>query len=141
MLLDHLQPENPIAAMYSIPFIIGCFLAQEKVGPGEMIFENLNDVEILKIAKKVILVEDRDITDKFPLKCLARVTVILNSGKSINSEILSAKGDPDSPYSLAEMRIKFQDMIVPLLGNTGETLYDQLMNVEHEKPKNLWDSL
>ncbi len=141
MLLDHIPPENPIAAMYSIPFIIGCFLSQKRVGPGEMIFENLNDVEILKIAKKVILVEDPDITDKFPLKCLAQVTVILNSGKSINSEVLSAKGDPDNPYSLAEMRIKFQDMIVPLLGDTGETLYDQLMNVEHEKPKDLWDSL
>jgi len=141
MLLNHLQPVNPIAAMYSIPFIIGCFLAKKRVGQGEMTFENLNDVEILTIAKKVILVEDPDITDKFPLKCLARVTVILNSGKSVNSEVLSAKGDPDNPYSLAEMRIKFQDMIVPLLGNTGETLYDQLMNVEHEKPKDLWGSL
>ena len=141
MLLNHLQPVNPIAAMYSIPFIIGCFLAKKKVGPVEMSFEYLNDVEILTIARKVILVEDPDITDKFPLKCLARVTVILKSGKSVNSEVLSAKGDPDNPYSLAEMRMKFQNMIVPLLGNTGETLYDQLMNVEHEEPKDLWESL
>lgn len=141
MLLDHLQPENPIAAMYSIPFIIGCFLAHKRVGPGEMTFKNLNDIEILTIARKVVLVEDPEITDKFPLKCLARVTVTLKSGKSINSEVLSAKGDPDDPYSLAEMRIKFQDMVVPLLGNRGETLFHQLMNVEHEKPKDLWDSL
>ncbi len=141
MLLDHLQPSNPIAAMYSIPFIIGCFLAQKRVGPREMTFENLNDIEILTIARKVVLVEDPDITDMFPLKCLAQVTLILKSGKSINSEVLSAKGDPDDPYSLAEMRKKFQDMVVPLLGNTGEALFDQLMNIEHEKPKDLWDSL
>lgn len=142
MLLNHLEPENPIAAMYSIPFIIGCFLAQKNVGPREMTFENLNDTEILKIARKVVLVEDLDITDKFPLECLARVTVILKSGEAIKSEVLSAKGDPGDPYSLEEMRLKFQDMVVPLLGNTaGETLFNQLMNVEREKPNDLWGNL
>lgn len=141
LLLDHMQPENPVAAMYSIPFIIGCFLAQKRVGPGEMTFDTLDDGEILAIAKKVILVEDPDITDKFPLKCLARVTISLKNGKSINSETLSAKGDPDNPYSQEEMRIKFQNMIVPLLGSNYEKLYNQIMNIEHEKPKDLWDSL
>ncbi len=141
LLLDHIQPKNPVAAMYSIPFVIGCFLAQKRVGPGEMIFDTLDDGEILAIAKKVTLVEDPDITDKFPLKCLARVKITLKNGKSIRSETLSAKGDPDHPYSQEEMRIKFQDMIVPLLGSNGETLYDQIMNIEHENPEDLWDSL
>ncbi len=141
LLLNHLQPENPVAAMYSIPFIIGCFLSQKKVGPREMSFDTLNNAEILAIAQKVVLVEDPEITGKFPLQCLARVTITLNNGTAIKSETLSAKGDPDTPYSLEEMRGKFKDMVEPLLGSMEETLYHQIMNIERENPANLWDTL
>jgi len=141
MLLDHLQPENPIAAMYSIPFIIGCFLAKGKVGTAEMTVDSLNDAEILTLARKVSLEEDSAITDQFPLKCLARVTVTLNSGKIIKSDTLSAKGDPDNPYSQEEMCAKFLDMIVPLPGNNGKVLYDKIMNIDHENPREIWERL
>ncbi len=141
LLLDHLRPENPVAAMYSIPFIIGCFLAKKKVGTAEMTADSLKDAEILSIARKVVLEEDLAITDQFPLKCLARVTVTLNSGKIIESDTLSAKGDPDNPYSQDEMRAKFLDMIVPLLGNNAVNLYDKIMKVEHAIPQEIWESL
>lgn len=141
LLLDHLKPKNPIAAMYSIPFIVGCFLAKGKVGTGEMTTDSLNDAEILTEARKVVLEEDPAITAQFPLKCLARVSVTLSNGKIITSNTLSAKGDPDNPYSQEEMHIKFLNMIVPLLGSRGEDFYDKIMNIENENPQDIWESL
>jgi 2-methylcitrate dehydratase PrpD len=106
-----------------------------------MTVDSLNDTEILTLARKVALEEDSAITDQFPLKCLALVTVTLNSGKIIKSDTLSAKGDPDNPYSQEEMCAKFLDMIVPLLGNNGKVLYDKIMNIDHENPREIWERL
>ncbi len=141
LLLNHLKPENPVAAMYSIPYIIGCFLTQKRVGPREMSFDLLDNPEILKIARKVRLVEDSKITDKFPLHCLARVTISTNNGNTIKSETLSAKGDPANPFNLTEMYGKFKDMVEPLFGSKEEVIYHQIMNIQNEDPGNLWDSL
>ncbi len=138
LLLNHLFPENPVAAMYSIPFIIGCFLAKGKVRTGEMTADTLKDPEIMAIAGKVVLEEDPTLTYLFPLQCLARVSVTLNNGKSLKGGTLSAKGDPDKPYSREEMHNKFLDMANPLFGMYSQTLYDQIMNIENENPKALW---
>ncbi|MBT8359643.1 MAG: MmgE/PrpD family protein, partial [Deltaproteobacteria bacterium] len=64
MLLSHMAPENPVAAMYSIPYIIGCYLVRGKVGPQEMVDDSLTDPKILEIAKRVVLQEDPSITDQ-----------------------------------------------------------------------------
>jgi 2-methylcitrate dehydratase PrpD len=141
LLLNHMAPANSVAAMYSIPFIIGCFLARGKVGPGEMATDTLNDTYILQIAQKVVIEEDPDITKQFPEKCLARVSLALKNGKTIHSRILSAKGDPDNPYTQEEMRTKFIDLTVPIMGKSSEVLYRQIMHIDHESPRSLWNML
>ncbi len=141
LLLNHIAPDNPVAAMYSIPFIIGCFLTRGKVGPEEMTADTLTDTQILEIARKVVLEEDPVITDQFPEKCLARIILTLKNGKTIKSETLSAKGDPDNPYTQEEMRAKFLALTAPLIGQNTETLYNQIVNIDHESPQKLWNSL
>ena len=141
LLLNHITPDNPVAAMYSIPFIIGCFLARGKVGPQEMTADTLADTRIIEIARKVVLEEDPDVTAQFPEKCLARIIVTLKNGKTIKSATLSAKGDPDNPYSQEEMRTKFLDLTAPLIGENSEILYSQIMNIDHESPQKIWDFL
>jgi 2-methylcitrate dehydratase PrpD len=141
LLLGTITPDNPVAAMYSIPFAIGCLLARGKVGPEEMTADTLTDRRILQIARKVTIEEDMDITGQFPEKCLARVTVTLKNGEPLKSETLSAKGDPDNPYTLKEIRTKFFDLAAPLLGENSETLYRWITNIHHESPQKLWDRL
>ena len=140
-LLYHVRPTNPVAAMYSIPFIIGCLLVRGAVGPEEMAGDAFNDVRILKIVDSVILKEDPAITAQFPEKCLARVKVRLTDGKTVESGTLSAKGDPDSPYSLEEMQDKFLTLTRAKLGNTSDLLFNRIMQMEHESPQELWDLL
>jgi len=141
MLLNHLNPENPVAAMYSIPFIIGCFLVNGKIGPSEITEKCLVDENILKLAKKVVLEEDLEITAQFPLKCLARVSVTLKDDTLLKSDTLSAKGDPDNPYSETEMIEKFMEQTKMLPDNGGEKLCKEILHIENESPKKIWESL
>ena len=141
LLLGRTAPENPVAAMYSIPFAIGSKLLKGKVGPEEMTAESLSDRRILDIAEKVTIEEDPELTALFPEKCLARIVLYLKNGTLIKSETLSAKGDPDNPYSRGELRLKFLRLTQSLAGRRNEEMFDLIINIEHENPKNLWQML
>ena len=141
ILLSHIAPENPVAAMYSIPFIIGCYLVRGKVGPQEMVDDSLTDPKILEIARRVVLQEDPALTDQFPEKCLARVIITLKNGTILESEILSATGDPDNPYTPEEMQVKFMDLTTSLPRKSRESLYSHIMNIDTTSPCKLWNKL
>lgn len=141
LLLDRVAPENPVAAMYSIPFAIGCYLSRGKVGLEEMTAGTLKNTEILKIAQNVTIAEDPGMTDQFPEKCLARVSLTLQNGSTLHGETLSAKGDPDNPYTLQEMRAKFMDLAISFSGRHTEAICDQIMDIAQDSPQKLWNRL
>ncbi len=141
LLLNHMTPGHPVAAMYSIPFIIGCFLVKGKVGPEEMGADALNDPQILQTAQKVEIEEDPAITNQFPEKCLARISLTLKNGDIIHSETLSAKGDPDNPFSYEQMKDKFFNLVTPLYGEKTEVMYNTIMRIDDARPTVLWDTL
>lgn len=141
MLLNHLTPENPVAAMYSIPYIIASFLVNGKVGVEEMGDESLTNSQVLATAQKVSLVEDQAITDEFPLKCLARVSVRLKNGKIIEGETLSAQGDPDNPYSKEELEEKFRYLTRNVTEEKGAKLFYMLSNLENSTPEEIWQTV
>ncbi len=141
LLLNHRHPDHPVAAMYSIPFIIGCFLTRRKLGPGELTADTLKDPQILQVARKVVIEEDVNLTDQFPEKCLARVSLTLKNGRVLHSVTLSAKGDPDQPYTQEEMQAKFMDLTGPLLGKATEEVCDQMMHIDDASPQRLWNRL
>jgi 2-methylcitrate dehydratase PrpD len=141
LLLRRTAPENPIAAMYSIPFAIGSKLVKGEVSPKEMTAESLSDRRILKIAEKVTIEEDPKLTALFPEKCLARIVLYLKDGTLIKSETLSAKGDPDNPYSQEELRVKFLRLTQSLPDRRNKEIFDLIMNIEHENPRDLWQML
>jgi len=138
LLLGRPAPENPVAAMYSIPFAVGCQLIKGQVHPEDMTEESLSDRRFLEIAAKVTIEEDPELTALFPEKCLARVVLHLNDGTQIKSETLSARGDPDNPYSEEELGQKFLRLTRSLPDRRGEEMLKLIMNIEHEDPGQLW---
>jgi 2-methylcitrate dehydratase PrpD len=141
LLLGRTAPENPVAAMYSIPFAIGSKLIKGEVRPEDMTARALSDRRILEIAKKVTIEEDSELTALFPEKCLARVVLHLKDGRRVKSETLSAKGDPDNPYSEKELGEKFLILTQSLAGRKNQEMFDLIMNIEHESPGHLWQTL
>lgn len=138
LLLGRTAPENPVAAMYSIPFAVGCQLIKGQVHPEDMTAESLSNQGLLDIAAKVTIEEDPELTALFPEKCLARVVLHLNDGTQIKNETLSARGDPDNPYSEEELGEKFLRLTRSLPNGRGEEMLKLIMNIENEDPGQLW---
>ncbi len=141
LLLNQTRPVNPVAAMYSIPYAVGCKLAKGKVESSEMGTPMLTDPQILKLADKVIIEEDPEITAVFPEKCLARVEIRLTDGTRIQSRTLSAKGDPDCPYSDNDLHKKFVGLAKPITGSETERVYSQLTHADTVSMNKLWKGL
>jgi 2-methylcitrate dehydratase PrpD len=141
LLLGRTAPENSVAAMYSIPYAIGSKLIKGKVSPEEMTADSLSNRRILDIAEKVIIEEDPELTALFPEKCLARIVLNLKDGTLIKSETLSARGDPDNPYSREELGAKFLHLTQSLPDRRNAEMFDLIMNIEHENPRKLWQML
>ena len=140
-LLGRTAPENPVAAMYSIPYVIGTKLIKGEVSPREMTAESLSDRRILDIAQKVTIIEDVELTSLFPEKCLAKIVVCLKDGTVIRSDTLSAKGDVDNPYSYEELRSKFLNLTKSLPNGRSEELFELIMNIENSDPRVIWEML
>lgn len=106
-LLDQRIPSNTVEALYSIPFAVASYLVHGKLGPDEVSGAALTDPRVLALYHRIHLVPDPKLTKFFPEKCLQQIEVTFRSGKSYKSDILSAKGDPDHPFTHEELVAKF----------------------------------
>ncbi|MDT8420313.1 MAG: MmgE/PrpD family protein [Desulfuromonadales bacterium] len=115
-LMDRHDPEGCMAAVYSIPYAVACFLRNGVLGPAQLSGDMFVNQEISALSKRVRLVVDDDLTYRFPEQCLQKLEVDFKDGTRYVSGLLSAKGDPSDPYSYHELLEKFQSLTENVIG-------------------------
>ena len=78
---------------------------------------HLQKGEVSALSQRVSLLADPELTARFPEQCLQQVEVDFTDGSSYLGPLLSAKGDPDNPYSKAELVDKFRLLTEDILGS------------------------
>jgi 2-methylcitrate dehydratase PrpD len=114
------KPTNTLEAVYSIPFALSTFVVNGRVNPADVDARSLKNSSVLALAERIHLEEEPEFTKEFPYKCLERVTVEFKNGNVERSGVLSAKGDPDNPYSNEEMLQKFEELAGGVLGESNQ---------------------
>lgn len=137
VLMKRCTPATVMEAIYSIPYAIGCFLIHGKLGPQQLGAENLQDTQILDLARRVKMVADPELTARFPEHCLQRVEVDFNNGETWRSPLLSAKGDPDHPYREEELIGKFIWLTEGMLGPQTDRIPALVKELELHPVKDL----
>lgn len=100
---DHTEIRGIASAKLSTPYAVAAGLL---LGRADLTaFEPL-DEGVLKLAKKVSVAEDPELTRESPQKRVAVVTVTLRDGTSRSARVDYAKGDPENPMSPEEMEEK-----------------------------------
>ncbi len=103
-------------AQYSLPFPVAAMIVKGKLGPEQINGESLKDPEILRLSTGMKLDEQVAYNEKFPANRIASVTFGLRDGTRLDSGPFEARGDPEEPFSSAEMRDKFHAYADPVLG-------------------------
>lgn len=114
--MNNRRPGNIWQAQYSIPFVIGAALRKGKVGPGQVNAAFLKEKDILEISDKVELVVDEDVEVLQPGAFAGRVRIETSDGHNYETFIERPIGDPENPFSEEELRSKFDELTVPVIG-------------------------
>ena len=103
---DHQSVKGVQSAKMSIPFSVALALVKGNAGLDDYSAASVCDAEILRLADKVSIVEDPEITSWLPEKRAARVTVVA-MGRSYVHLVEYPKGEPENPMSETELKNRF----------------------------------
>jgi 2-methylcitrate dehydratase PrpD len=90
-------------------------------GPG------LRDEAVLKLSHAIELAEDGAMSARFPDERVSRVIVELSDGRTLDSGVLAAPGDPEDPLSDAQLAIKFRSLAEPVVGAESSAAIEGLV--------------
>jgi 2-methylcitrate dehydratase PrpD len=101
------RPANTEQAQYSLPYPVAAALIDGRLDPQQVTAPCIFDEAVLRLADRVTVTVDEALERRFPAEALARVTLYTVDGRSFESGIHGARGDPNDPLSDAELMEKF----------------------------------
>jgi len=110
------QPDNMLAAKFSIPFAIATTVIHGNSGIGSFLPEKVDQFEIKQLASRVEVEEKEEFTQMMPSRRPSRVIVKLKNGAIFTETVFISKGDIEDPYSDQELEGKFLDLATPVYG-------------------------
>lgn len=124
LLMENPEPENSDAMRFSIPHLIGVFLASGSVNLKTIEEAAKYEEQVKSIAEKTFVHEDEKINQMLPDKRSARVVITLQDGRKIEGSVEDCEGGELYPYSVSQLESKFNDLAIPILGvkRTGKAL-------------------
>lgn len=124
-------PGTPLAARFSLPYVVAATLVHGSAGPESFEAARLGDPEVRRLAGAVQVAEDPAFTAMTPARRPARVTLVLGDGRRLTKAVLGSRGDPDQPLGADELRRKFEGLAGPRLGTAGaRAAWEALLGLE-----------
>jgi len=134
MRLQGHTPANADEAQYALAFPLAALLVRGQVGPLEVTGEAIHAPDILAVSQRIEIVENDELSSRFPNEILSRVSVSLKDGQSFSSPITAAKGDPATAMSQAEFREKFNLLAGISLGEEPRREVEQAIAALPDSP-------
>ncbi len=122
------DPPNFFASKYSLPHAAAAMVVRGHAGHSALDDSAVHDTAIVALRHRVTVVEDPAMSEVAPRFRPARVTVVLNDGRSATHACDSHRGDFQQPFAEAELRDKFRELAGTVLTPDGVTLVEQAVD-------------
>lgn len=109
---DHVEIPTVASAKMSIPYGVAIGFLKGKAGLAEYSEQYINEAGVRELLKKITVISDDELTDIFPEKTVAIVSVKLNDGSEFSEKIEQPKGEPENPLTQAEFEQRFVDLFI-----------------------------
>ncbi|HYB06555.1 MAG TPA: MmgE/PrpD family protein [Nitrososphaerales archaeon] len=125
-------PKTKETADHSLPFIVSVALLNGKVDNSSYFDGSLRDPRILRLVKKVRVVEDKALTAKYPDRGMPnRITVTERGGRKASALVDIPRGHPWNPMSRKDIEEKFLGLARGKLGESeAKTALKRLWRLE-----------
>ena len=118
--LTNPDPSTIGEAKFSLPFITALALRYGDVSPREMTMEVLGRPDVRRLASRVDVGEDPDISAAYPRLRSGAVRVTLADGSTVDRHVDAPIGMPENPVSTDQVAAKFRRCAEGLLSPTAQ---------------------
>lgn len=109
-------------------------LLEGKIDNSTYTEKKYRDPTVLEFLKKITVVEDKDLSAKYPEAVANRVTVKLADGKTVFKQVDYHKGHPKNPMSDKDVEDKFHRLTKRYLSNSqSKKLLDAIWGLQNDK--------
>jgi 2-methylcitrate dehydratase PrpD len=125
---------TPFEAKFSLPFVAAAALVHGSVRLDGFSPERLADKAVNDLMHRVDIVADPELTAAFPGRRAARVEIETIDGRRLVHDQPTRKGDPEAPFTDAELVDKFFELATPVIGrDRAAALRDRIWSIERAK--------
>ncbi|TFV60874.1 MmgE/PrpD family protein [Geodermatophilus sp. DF01-2] len=110
------EPLTTEQAQYSLPFPVAVAAARGRLLPCDVTELPETDAVIRRLARTMTVTECAEMSEAFPARRQARVTVRLADGRRLTSGLVEACGDPEDPLADGDLAAKYWSYTEPVVG-------------------------
>lgn len=112
-------PDNMLAAKFSIPYAVAATVCHGATDVSAFLPDKVANTEVRQLAQRVEVAADAEMSLRRYDYPSARVAVHLGDGRSLQSSVVSQRGDATNPASREQLLDKFRLLTSPTLGDQG----------------------
>lgn len=113
------EPANMLAAKFSIPYAVAASVCHRVTDVSAFLPDQVANSEVRQLAQKVEVDADANMSLRRYDYPSARVAVHLGDGRTLESSVVSQRGDATNPASREDLLGKFRSLAGPTLGQDG----------------------
>jgi 2-methylcitrate dehydratase len=110
-------PKTRETADHSLPYCTAVAMLDGEVGLKQFDDARFTSPDVLSLLSKVKVQLDDRLTPRYPKGIPNRITVTLQNGTQLVSEVEFPRGHAENPMTDAEVEAKFRDMVEPKYGS------------------------
>lgn len=114
-LLEKVEPQDPYAAKFNIPFCVATALVYGQVGISAFTTDRLQDPKIEGLMERISLVRDPELGKVYPGRWPAVAEITVRAGQTHTARVDFPRGDPQNPMTQEELVAKFHNLATPAL--------------------------
>ncbi len=130
MMAEIHHPVSGREAQFSIPFSIAVVILDGNASLYQFTDEKARDPKVCELMERISVDVDKSLDKDYPNKRGSHGEIILKDGRSFSSSIDIARGEPESPLSVEEIKEKFILLTRDVLGKGKEEVCDLVMKLE-----------
>ncbi|MBI3086757.1 MAG: MmgE/PrpD family protein [candidate division NC10 bacterium] len=114
-LLEKVEPQDPYAAKFNIPFCVATALVYGQVAISAFTTDRLHDPKIRGVMERISLARDPELGKVYPDRWPAVAEITTRAGETHVARIDFPRGDPKNPMPQEELVAKFHNLATPAL--------------------------